>query len=141
MPSRNGAEGAAPGAGGGTRHGRLIALAAGVGIALAGAVWLFLNDPAQASFCPRCPLHWATGLHCPTCGTLRAGYHLLHGDVRAAVRLNPLLLPALAFAAALAARPSLVRRPWVPWTALLILVLFGVLRNIPVWPLNRLGPG
>jgi hypothetical protein len=33
-----------------------------------------------------------------------------------------------------------VYRPWVPWAVLVILVGYGVLRNIPVWPFTLLAP-
>lgn len=43
-----------------------------------------------------CPLRYATGLPCPSCGTTRAVVALLHGDVMASVGLNPFGIPVTA---------------------------------------------
>jgi hypothetical protein len=44
---------------------------------------------------PRCLLHAATGIPCPTCGMTRATWHLLRGEIGAAFLLNPLMTAAL----------------------------------------------
>jgi Protein of unknown function (DUF2752) len=64
-----------------------VSVAAGV----AGVAWLRLGLPR-----PVCPLHAATGLPCPGCGTTRAIEALLAGDWSAAVMWNPLACVALA---------------------------------------------
>ncbi|UNS98175.1 DUF2752 domain-containing protein [Streptomyces tubbatahanensis] len=76
----------------------LVTAAAG----LAGACCLWGVDPHEpGSWLPRCPLNWATGLLCPTCGATRMAYDLLHGDIIAALHDNAALLtvglPAAAF--------------------------------------------
>lgn len=48
---------------------------------------------------PRCLLHAATGIPCPTCGMTRATWHLLHGEIGRAFLLNPLMAAALLGAA------------------------------------------
>jgi len=40
---------------------------------------------------PRCWCRTWTGLPCPFCGATHAGLVLLHGDVLAAIRINPLV--------------------------------------------------
>lgn len=40
---------------------------------------------------PLCPLASSFGIPCPGCGLTRATLALLHGDVRAALRLHPLV--------------------------------------------------
>src|SRR4051794_18522002 len=73
----------------------LLALVAGAAAALA---VLYRFDPATAGFFPPCPFRLLTGLRCPGCGSTRALHQLLHGQVGAALALNPLLplsLPAL----------------------------------------------
>ena len=65
------------------RAGLLLGLLSG-GVAL-----LYLLDPAKEALFPPCPFHWATGLKCPGCGSLRAVHAFLNGDVVAALTLNP----------------------------------------------------
>jgi hypothetical protein len=106
----------------------------------AGAV-LFLFNPAQSGFYPYCVLHRSTGLLCPGCGTLRAMHQLLHGELGAAFRCNPLFVLLAPVVAGVflyhywrrrngqPASPS-IRPAWL-WCALVVLVVFGVLRNLP----------
>jgi hypothetical protein len=42
------------------------------------------------SFAPACVFRELTHIPCPTCGSTRAGTHLLHGEFFAALTLNPL---------------------------------------------------
>lgn len=80
---------------------------------------------------PECPLYRLTGLYCAGCGGTRAIRALLHGDVAACFRQNP-LLPLLAAAAVLFCfRPRLLRNPAVPIGLAAAVVLFAVLRNLP----------
>ena len=85
--------------------------------------------------------HALTGLACPGCGGLRALHALLHGQIAAAFRLNPLFVAGLPVAVALAG-VWLVRRRRAPaarfplsarwaWTVVAIVVVFGVVRNLP----------
>lgn len=117
----------------------------------AATVLLFVLDPAKSRVYPVCPFHALTGLHCPGCGSLRALHQLLHGNVAAAFGLNALVvlsLPFMGYAAINCAlrltgrRPlpaPLVRAGWI-WTLLGVVVLFGVLRNLPAWPFRLLAP-
>jgi hypothetical protein len=45
--------------------------------------------------------------------------------------MNPLLFLAMPFLVLLILIPSLTRRPMVPFLAALILISYGILRNIP----------
>jgi len=113
----------------------ILSLMGGAGLVL------FFFEPGRYSFYPRCALHQATGWLCPGCGSLRALHQLLHGNVVAALHLNVLfvfsLLPFLGLGARSVARKlggqpdSLVLRPALLWGALAILLLFGILRNLP----------
>lgn len=108
-----------------------LKLAAIVSAAVAGAAVVFLFEPAQCSFYPRCPFHALTGLDCPGCGSTRALHQLVHGHLDAAFRLNPLavaLLPVVALAAW--RREQFVRPAWI-WTLLAVIIGFGILRNVP----------
>jgi hypothetical protein len=67
---------------------------------------------------PLCPLAGSFGIPCPGCGLTRATLALLHGDVRGALHLHPLvlLLTPLVVGAAAAAAWNLLRpsRPSPP---------------------------
>lgn len=101
---------------------------------------LFLFNPAVSHIFPSCPFYWATGWHCPGCGALRAAHLLLHGDVPGAFAMNPLMLLALPLLPVLGLRRSLAYSPWTAWTALGLLIVFGVARNLHAWPLTLLAP-
>jgi hypothetical protein len=114
-------------------------------------VALYWWEPAASGKFPVCPFHALTGLHCPGCGSLRATHQLLHGELWAAFRLNPLLvlaLPLLALAVASAKWPAL-RFAWItrvtsqtawPVAILVIVLLYWVLRNLPYEPFSWLAP-
>jgi len=106
-----------------------------------GAVILFWFNPEVSRFFPPCPLHTFTGLFCAGCGSTRALHQLLHGNVAAAFRFNPLLVLSLPVLGWFYFRPGVVYRAAVAWASFAILVLYGVCRNIPVWPLTLLVPG
>lgn len=103
---------------------------------------LFRFNPSEHSFYPRCLLKMITGLDCPGCGGLRAMHQLLHGQVGAAFRLNPLLFLMLPLAVFFGLRQLiylctgwLMAQPFKSprWLGVfaLIVVAFGVLRNLP----------
>ena len=107
---------------------------------------LFLFDPAQHGFYPRCALKASTGFDCPGCGGLRAAHQLLHGQVRAAFALNPLLVLSLPLVGWIllqkiipttASRrlPPVAMRPVWVWLGAAVVVAFGVLRNLPLFRL------
>jgi hypothetical protein len=85
--------------------------------------------------------HRTTGLLCPGCGSLRALHQLLHGHLAAAFRFNGLLVISLPFVAWFLGRFTLSKikhqrmpsvKPAGLWAGLLILVVFGLLRNLPL---------
>lgn len=100
---------------------------------------------------PKCPTFVMTGLHCPGCGSLRAMYQLLHGHLLAALDYNPLmvvLLPSLAYGVLVSSVQNITGRRLpcpvlsakLAWLLLAVLVLFGILRNVPYYPLTLLAP-
>jgi hypothetical protein len=125
----------------------IVLLAAG---AAAAALALWRLDPAGSSLFPRCPSRALLGVHCPGCGALRATHHLLHGDLAAAFRMNPLLValaPLLAVGLLQDVFPRLwprlraERAPAWRMVALWGIVLgYGVLRNVPSEPFCWLAP-
>lgn len=113
-------------------------------LTLAGAALLFLFDPARHAFYPVCLFKKMTGYDCPGCGGLRALHQLLRGDVWRAFQLNPLVVVGLPLAGLwiVRARRNAARgRPsgggamvfWA-WLWLVVIVLFGIMRNLPIWP-------
>lgn len=104
-------------------------------------------DPAASALYPKCLFNAATGLACPGCGTTRALHALLTFDPIAAFRFNPLLFllpPVAALWIALARRAGRKRRGWAsaaPWALALAVLAFTVWRNLPGYPLARVGDG
>jgi hypothetical protein len=100
-------------------------------------------DPNEAGHYPTCPFLWLTGLYCPGCGALRTLHALAHGDVAAAAGLNVLVLTAVPLMVAWwgrwtyrqwSGKPRRWLAPgWSLWTLLVVVVAFGVLRNLPAF--------
>ena len=127
-------------------------LAAGFVAGLAGFVLLRFFDPATSGIFPPCPLHYLTGLYCPGCGSLRALHQLLHGNLHEAWALNPLtvvLLPFLAYGLASEIRLAIHGKRLPEWQLsgrsiymlFAVIVLFGIARNLPIYPFDLLAPG
>ena len=134
------------------RIGKRRVPAALLGIAATGLVLLRIFDPATSGVFPPCPLHYLTGWYCPGCGSLRAMHALLHGDLRLAWAMNPLavvLLPFLVYGLASellrALRGYGLPQVMLPASAIralcAVIILFGVIRNLPMHPFNLLAPG
>jgi hypothetical protein len=99
------------------------------------------HDPAASGLFPPCPFRAATaGLRCPGCGTLRGLHALLHGEVRRAFTLNPLMVLSLPFlgylgVAALWTRrrgpaPAWARPRHLAWFVLAVLCAWWLGRNL-----------
>lgn len=128
-----------------------LSAAAGVAVMAGGsaAVWYF--DPAKANFFPVCPLYSLTGLACPGCGLTRGFHSLFHGDIIPALDFN-LLVPVWAVIFGYVwisllfltirgrSLPMWMTTPQFLWAFMIVLLTFGVLRNIPLWPLTILFP-
>lgn len=125
--------------------GGLLVAACGVGA----AVWYF--DPVTSGYFPSCPLYSMTGIFCPGCGMTRAMHALLQGDVIKAIDFNALtpffiLILGYVFISTvmLAVRgygfSYKIFTPRLMYPFLVIALIFGVARNIPVYPLNLLAP-
>lgn len=109
-----------------------------------GAALLYFFAPTDHRFYPRCVFHSLTGLACPGCGSLRAAHNLLHGNFAAAFRLNPLVLTIFPLALGV----WLVRgddafgrlRPIWIWLLVGLIMVFSILRNLPVLPFSYFKP-
>jgi hypothetical protein len=114
----------------------------GLVLALAGAVVMFLFDPARVPIYPVCVFHQMTGLDCPGCGSLRAAHQLLHGHLSTALHFNALFvlsLPLLPWVAFRFARRTIGSQPGTPvmrvkwiWWYVAAWIVFGILRDLPL---------
>ena len=122
-----------------------------VAFAAGGVGVVYLLDPNTSDLYPPCPFLTLTGLYCPGCGTLRALHQLALGHPIAALDLNPLMVLLLPFVAYFLVSHAMLAvtgqplrrffvRPGLIWALLGVVLLFGVLRNIPAYPLVLLAP-
>ena len=95
-----------------------------------------------------CPFHRLTGLYCPGCGVSRMCISILRLDFLSALRYNSIVLFLLPVIFLLmvqltvhyvkTGRKQLTKgQRIVVWSMAVILVLFGVIRNFPQFPLLR----
>ena len=124
----------------------VVAAAAGGAAGLLVAV-----DPGEPGHYPTCPFYAVTGLYCPGCGTLRLVHQLLTGHPGAALGLNPLFMAILPFLLYAYLRwagdllvgirlPAIQAPPWAVRLVPVLVIAFGVARNIPIGPFPALAP-
>jgi hypothetical protein len=116
------------------------------------ALLYFFADARYSNFFPRCPIYSLTGLLCPGCGSQRAISSLLHGDVMQAINYNVLLvmsLPLLIYSAFVSLSNMFRTKPIIQKIfystafvkiVFVVVVLFGVFRNIPMYLFTMLAP-
>lgn len=133
-----------------SRKARLGLSASAAALACAAALYLYFMGPGNVPLI--CVFHEVTGLYCPGCGAGRACYSILHGEFLKAFCYNPLmtvLLPLIGIYTAARAVDWIVTGEnhidrkinvkFLTWV-LVIVVVYGVLRNIPVFPFTLLAP-
>ena len=129
---------------------RLTAVAGGAAM-IGGSGIVAYFDPSTVKFLPVCPLFALTGFACPGCGLTRGFHALFHGDVLTTLDFNALIpvwvvIFGYVFVslALLAVRgrglPMWLTRPWFLWSFMIVLLVFGVLRNLPFYPFSILFP-
>ena len=134
-----------------SRKARLGLAACAAAAAGAAALYLYLFTPQGVPLV--CIFHSITGLYCPGCGAGRACYSILHGRFLDAFCYNPLmtvLLPLIGLYIAARVVDWIItggnhidRKINVKFLTgvLIAVVIYGVLRNIPVFPFTPAGAG
>ena len=133
-----------------SRKARIAVIVCAAAAACAAALYLYFSTPQDVPLV--CVFNSVTGLYCPGCGTGRACYSILHGRFLNAFCYNPLmtvLLPLIGLYIAARAMDWIItggnhidKKINVKFlTVVLVVVLaYGVLRNIPVFPFTLLAP-
>lgn len=123
---------------------RLTVVLIWLGLA-AGSTYLYIFEPGKSGLFLVCPFFALTGFACPGCGTTRGLHHLLHGDVAAAFRFNPLMmvmLPLLLYALVRHTNAVMRDRPMrgnqlnakYIWLLFFVALSFWIIRNTPFYP-------
>ena len=123
------------------------------GLAATGVVLLLVRNfnPTASGWFPQCPFYALTGLSCPGCGATRGMHQLLNGDLTAALDYNALLMlfvPMIIYfvlnLVSVAVRGQTLGIGKLPpagiWAFAVVLFVFGVLRNLPLYPFTILAP-
>ncbi len=133
-----------------SKYERTLAAAAVTAAAVGStAVWYY--NPSEVHFFPVCPLYAMTGFACPGCGLTRGFHALFHGDIGNALHFNALLpvwtlifgyvfVSLLLLAVRGKGLPMWPTMPRFLWTFMIVLLTFGVVRNIPAYPFSFLFP-
>lgn len=128
------------------------AILAGIAVLfLLGASYLYGHNPVEIPFIP-CMFYKFTGLYCPGCGAGRACYAILHGQFYQAFRYNPLMIFVLLLLAVYFTARGLdwlitggnhvdrhIPDKFLYWL-LAVILIYGILRNIPCFPFYLLAP-
>ncbi len=124
----------------------------GIPLIAIGILFIYYRmNPSDFIFFPKCPFLLLTGLYCPGCGSQRAAHHLLHFDIFEAFQQNLLFFISLlmvlyylfieiinfTFQKKI---PNYLNKSKTPLILLLLIIAFGILRNIPVFPFTLLAP-
>jgi len=112
-------------------------------------LYYFINP--SFNFFPRCPLYSTTGILCPGCGSQRALHDFLHLDFMGVVGHNVLFLfgiVVLLYHFTILGLNTFFSKNYsnllyhkrTPIIILIIVVVYWILRNIPIYPFNLLAP-
>src|SRR6476619_3340596 len=116
------------------------------------ALLYFFVYPVYGKYFPKCIFYTFTGLYCLGCGSQRAVVALLHGNVLAALSNNLLAVTALPFLTysfiifclnTIAKKHFKVKifySPAFTRVVLILVIIFGIARNIPFYPFTLIVP-
>ncbi|MEZ5211014.1 DUF2752 domain-containing protein [Gordonia sp. PP30] len=119
------------------------------GVAAAGTFIWFADPSKPGGIMPVCPTHALLGIDCPGCGMSRAIYYLEHGELGTALHYNAVGVVALALLAVSFVTYTIglwrgrAVRGWQNWrhtptVALVVTLVWFVIRNIPIAPFDSL---
>ena len=103
---------------------------------------LFIFNPTEYAWMPKCPVKLLFGVDCPGCGVQRALHALLHGHIREAIGYNLFLVVAFPYLIAVLISDamkegnlrrklrSIVESRWVTGGYIVIFFLWFIIRNI-----------
>jgi hypothetical protein len=107
----------------------------GVSLFICGILYLKVISPVFHIHI-QCLFHGVTGLYCPGCGLTRACLALLHLDIYQAFRYNMILfiLPPIYLLYFMLELAELKKQSKLVMAFMLVIaILFGILRNIPMF--------
>jgi len=119
----------------------------GLGVIL---VYVFIN-PSEVDFLPKCPFYITTGFYCAGCGSQRATHQLLNLNILGVLQQNVFYLFVLLLALYhfiitfmnIKFNKSIynyIYHPKTPIILLIVVLLFWILRNVPIYPFYLLAP-
>lgn len=120
-------------------------------ILLAESCFLYYHNPKDTKWLI-CIMYTLTGYYCPGCGAGRAYYSILHGQFYQAFRYNPFFVIVVPWLGSylvictlqwvLTGRENISRRipVWMLYGVMAVAVVYGILRNIDVYPFTSLIP-
>ncbi len=88
-----------------------------------------------------CALSRFAGIYCPFCGGTRAAQNLLTGNFPEAFGMNQMVVIMLPLSLGILLSSSKKLKKAMPWIILGIMLLYLILRNIPMDALDFLKPG
>ena len=114
-------------------------------------ILLYKYNPSIAdnSLYPSSLFRELTGFYCPGCGATRALHELLHGNIQSALNLNPLLIIFMPYFIYLFFNTYVFSNKVVIKNHLnnkniaiiiIIFLIYGCIRNIPIYPFSWLAP-
>ncbi len=119
----------------------MIFVAGGIFAAVVGIALLLFAYPVYNKYFPHCPFYELTHLYCPGCGSTRAMFHLLHGNIIGVCRSNVLFFPSLGLVCCLLIfRRRQAFPPLILWVFVGLVIAFWILRNVPYYPFDLLAP-
>ncbi|MEG0187548.1 DUF2752 domain-containing protein [Algoriella sp.] len=115
--------------------------------------YFFFNNPVdKGTVFLRCPSYFLFGIYCPGCGSQRAIHQLLHFNFVEALRYNALLtiaFPLLIYIAFVwlynfifekEIRIKLFYNNKFVWFVFGLIIVYGIARNISIFPFTLLSP-